>query len=85
MFVILVPILAPIIMGMALGIGNELLAVSPTIIDVETEELCTKDVAKIPMNKDTNGLAVNVINWLAKSPPMNLKEDPINLMLTRKI
>ena len=68
-FVTVVPILAPIIMGIAPFKVTAPPETIPTIIDVVVEELWNKVVAKIPINKATNGSLVVVMISLAKSPP----------------
>ena len=70
-FVTVVPMLAPMIIGTAFSTGNGLsgAATSPTIIEVDTEELCTSVVASTPTINATNGLAVATKNKSSRSPP----------------
>ena len=90
MLVTVVPIFAPMIIGIALLRGKKIMPVLvvalaiPTMIDVVVEELWNMVVAKIPMNKATKGSLVVVIISLAKSPPICFipKESP--LIPTRK-
>ena len=53
-------------------------------IDVVVEELCTMDVARMPMKSPTNGLDVSEIRLSAKPSPNSLKEALIRFMLKRK-
>lgn len=76
-----VPILAPIIIGMAFSILSAPAATIPTTIDVVEEELCTIEVARTPINKPTKGLVVVCINVAEKSFPNNFKESPISCKL----
>jgi len=67
--VIVVPILAPITMGMASGMFMDPLATIATITDVVVELLCTIDVMSKPMNNPTKGLEVTEIIDLMVSLP----------------
>ena len=59
-FVTVVPMLLPMIIGIAFatGSGSVGAATMPTMIDVVTDELCTRVVARTPTISPTNGLAV---------------------------
>ena len=84
-FVMLVPMFAPMIRGMAFPIVSAPVAVSPTITEVVTELLCTIAVAKIPINSAMNGFVVSDTSFSAKSVPNSLNDAPINCMLSRKM
>jgi len=58
MFVTDVPILAPIIIGIADEISKAPLATIPTIIEVVDEEDCIMEVANIPIKRPTTGFVV---------------------------
>ena len=53
------------------------------IVDVVEDELCIREVAKIPMNKPTIGLDVELISVSANPFPNNFKDDPIRSILNR--
>jgi hypothetical protein len=72
--VIVVPILAPIIIGTALDTVNVPAATNPTVIEVVTELDCIIAVASIPMNRPVKGFEVELINTLAKPVPKPLRE-----------
>jgi hypothetical protein len=55
-----------------------------TVMDVTVEELCTSDVARIPMNKPTNGFDVMRSSCSATPCPINLNDSPISSMLVKK-
>lgn len=76
--VTVVPILAPIIIGTALanGRGFSGAATSPTIIDVDTDELCTSVVASTPTKIPTKGFAVRLKKLSRKSVPNSLNPSP---------
>ena len=83
MLVMLVPILAPIIIGMALLIERVPAATKATTIDVVVPELWIILVAKMPMNKPTKGLEVVVIRRWANPSPKPWKVWLIRLILTK--
>ena len=62
MFVTVVPIFAPIIIGIAIENGSLPLATMATINDVVTELLCASVVARIPVTSPRKGLLAAVIN-----------------------
>ena len=70
-FVTVVPMLAPMIIGTAFTIGSGLsgAATKPTIIAVVTDELCTSVVAKIPTIRPMNGLSVAAKKESSSPPP----------------
>jgi hypothetical protein len=69
MLVTVVPILAPIIMGIAPPKFNAPLLTIPTINEVVVDELWKMVVERIPINKAINGLLVVDSIFSAKSPP----------------
>ena len=79
-----VPILAPIMMGIAFVTFNAPPATNPTTIEVVDEEDWTMEVERIPMNRPTNGLVVVAISVSAKSLPNILREVPMSSRLKRK-
>jgi hypothetical protein len=56
----------------------------PTTIEVVEDELWIREVAKMPINKPTNGLEVVAIRVSAKPLPKSFRDDPIKLMLSKK-
>ena len=82
-FVTLVPILAPMITGMAVDTSSAPAATIATVIDVVVDELCTRLVASTPMKSPTNGFAVVMSNRSANPLPNSLIDAPIKLMLTK--
>jgi hypothetical protein len=82
-FVTVVPILAPITIGIALDTFMTPEPTIPTTMEVVVEELWTRLVAKIPINKPTKGLEVVLMRLSAKPSPKHLKATPIRPMLTR--
>ena len=73
MQVTVVPIFAPITIGMAHLTERMPEATKATTIDVVVPELWIILVAKIPINKPTKGLDVVVIRRWAKGSPNPLK------------
>ena len=74
-FVTVVPMLAPIIIGTAPPIERAPVLAIVTMIDVVVEELWNSVVHNIPINKATKGLLVAVRTVFAKSPPKPLMPD----------
>ena len=72
--VIVVPILAPMIIGTALDTVNVPAATKPTVIEVVTELDCIIAVANIPINRPVKGFEVELISILAKPEPKPLRE-----------
>jgi hypothetical protein len=79
-----VPILAPIIIGMALGMVSAPPATRPTTMDVVDDEDWMIDVARIPIKSPTIGFVVVSIRLDANPFPNNFKDAPINSRLKRK-
>jgi len=79
--VMLVPILAPIIIGMALLSERKLLPTRATTIDVEVEELWMMLVDKIPIKSPTKGLFVADIIFSTKSFPKYSNATPRRIIL----
>jgi hypothetical protein len=77
-FVIVVPILAPMMMGIAPGNVSTPPATSPTVIEVVVDELWIILVARMPMRSPTRGLDVVLMRVSAKPFPIILKEDPMS-------
>ncbi len=73
-----VPILAPMIMGMALLTFRTPPPTKPTTIAVVDEEDWIKEVARIPINKPATGLEVVAIRASANPLPNIFKASPIN-------
>jgi hypothetical protein len=69
--------------GMALVTFRAPPATNPTTIDVVVEEDWIREVARIPMNKPTNGLVVVSIRVSARPFPNILRDVPINSKLKR--
>ena len=82
-FVTVVPIFAPSIIGTALATFRIPEPTIPTIIEVVVDELWTRLVARTPINNPTKGLEVVAIRFLAKSLPNPLNAVPIRPMLIR--
>jgi hypothetical protein len=78
--VTVVPILAPITIGIALLMERTPDATKATTMDVVVPELCIMLVARIPMNKPTKGLEVVAIRRWAKPLPKPLKAWLIRLI-----
>ena len=81
--VTVVPIFAPITIGMAHLTESMPDATKATTIDVVVPELWIKLVARIPMNNPTKGLDVVVIRRSAKPLPKPVKAWPIRLIETK--
>ena len=79
-----VPMLAPMIMGMALATVRALLPTSPTTMEVVLEELWTTEVDRMPMKRPTMGFEVPAIKASAKPFPNSFIELPMRSMLRRK-
>ncbi len=77
-FVTVVPMLAPMIIGTALAIGSAFsgAATSPTISEVETEELWTRVVARIPTMRPMNGFSVACEEGVQQSASQGLERVP---------
>lgn len=78
--VMVVPILAPIMMGIAPCRVMTPPATKPTVIDVVVEELWMMLVVNIPMSSPTIGWDVVSIKVSANPFPMSLKEVHISWM-----
>ena len=83
--VMVVPILAPITMGMAFSKLRIPEPTRPTIIEVVVEEDWIMAVARIPIIRPTRGLDVAPKMATAKSLPNNLKAEPSRVMDRIKI
>jgi hypothetical protein len=83
-FVTDVPMLAPIMMGIALLTFKAPPATKPTTIDVVKEEDWTIDVERIPTNSPIKGLVVVVIRASARPWSSILSDAPISSILNRK-
>ena len=70
-FVTVVPMLAPMIIGTAFASGRGFSgdATRPTTIEVVTDELWTSVVASNPTIRATNGFSVALKNACSRSPP----------------
>jgi hypothetical protein len=55
------------------------------VIEVADEELCIRELARIPINKPTIGLFVVINKFWAKLFPNSFREAPIRLILIIKI
>ena len=84
-FVIVVPMFAPITIGMAASMDITPLPASPTINEVVVDELWIILVTRIPVKRPAKGLEYKLISCSAKSLPNSLKEVPVNLIPSRKI
>ena len=84
--VTVVPMLAPITIGIALASGNGFsgAATRATIIEVVTDELCTTVVANSPTTRPTNGFSVAAKKLWIRSSPSRRKPDPSPLTPSRK-
>ena len=71
-FVTVVPMFAPIIIGIAPDNVSAPVLTIPTIREVVVDELWNNVVANIPTKRAIKGLLVVVIIWFAKSPPNSL-------------
>ncbi|GEM_PF-6036909 len=71
-----VPMLAPMINGIAIGMGSPP-ATIPTMMDVTVLELWISAVAATPIIRPTKGLVANANSSLALSPTAALKPSPI--------
>ena len=83
-FVTVVPMFAPIIIGIELAIVRLPLLTIPTIKDVVVDELWKSTVAKIPMNNATKGSLVVVKTVSAKSEPIRFIAEDIPAIPTKK-
>ena len=83
-FVTVVPMFAPIIIGIELAIVRLPLLTIPTIKDVVVDELWKSTVAKIPMNNAIKGSLVVVNTVSAKSEPIRFIADDIPAIPTKK-
>ncbi len=72
-----VPMLAPMIMKTAASISSAPPATIPTMMEVEVEELWTREVARMPMKRAAKGFSVTARTLLAKSLPNILKASPM--------
>ena len=79
-----VPILAPIIMGIAFVTFSAPPATKPTTIDVVEEDDCMIEVTRIPIKRPTKGLVVVSINVSARSFPNIFNDVPISSRLNKK-
>ncbi len=77
MLVTEVPILAPIIIGIALATFKTPPPTRPTTMDVVEEEDWIREVARIPINKPTSGLVVVCIRLVASPLPNIFRDVPI--------
>ena len=84
MLVTVVPIFAPIIIGIAPVKVTAPPETIPTMIDVVVEELWNKVVAKIPMNREIKGSLVVLMISFAKSPPKCFIPEERPLIPTKK-
>lgn len=84
--VTVVPMFAPMIIGTALAIGKASpgAATSPTMSAVDTEELCTMVVARMPTISPMNGFSVAAKKLSSNPPPSDLKPSPKPFTPTRK-
>ena len=80
--VMVVPMFAPIIIGIAPATEMAPPATMLTMMDVVVEELCTIAVARSPMNRPTKGEAVVLRICSEKPVPKSLTEWPIIPMPT---
>jgi len=78
-----VPMLAPMIIGMADDVSKTPPATMPTTIQVVDDDDWIIEVDKIPIKKPTIGLLVVWISDLANSLPNIFSEDPINSRLKK--
>jgi hypothetical protein len=83
-FVTDVPMLAPMMMGMALATFRAPPATSPTTMDVVNDEDWTMEVERIPTNSPIKGFVVVVIRASARPWPSILSDAPISSILNRK-
>jgi len=83
-FVTEVPMLAPMMIGMAWGTDTTLAPTRPTTILVLVEEDWTRTVAKMPTIRPAMGLLVTVKSSPAFLPPSALKAAPIKSRPKRK-
>ena len=82
--VAVVPILAPMIMGMALGRLKTPPPIRATTKEVVKDEDWTRAVASIPIKRPTKGSEVVAMRLRAKSSPKSEAPFPMSLMLKRK-
>ena len=82
--VTVVPMLAPMMMGIALGMVRLLPATRATTIEVVAEELWTTEVERMPATRPTKGLEVISMRVFEKSFPSSLKAPPMVSMLKKK-
>jgi hypothetical protein len=78
-----VPILAPMMIGMAVGTVRAPPPTRPTTMDVVVEELWMTDVVKMPMNRPTKGLEVPLMRLSEKPLPNIFIDVPIMSILKR--
>ena len=83
-FVTVVPMFAPMIIGIAPVKVMAPPETIPTMRDVVVEELWNKVVAKIPINSEIKGSPVAVMMPFAKSPPNCFMPEERPLIPTRK-
>ena len=85
-FVTVVPMFAPMIIGIALARGSGFAgaATRPTIREVETEELCTRVVARTPTIRPMKGFSVARKKESSNPAPSDLNPSPRPLTPTRK-
>ena len=83
--VTVVPIFAPMTIGIALLMERTPDATKTTTMDVVVPELWIILVTRIPMNKPTKGFEVVAIRPSAKGAPKPLKAWLIRLMLIRNV
>ena len=84
MFVTVVPMFAPMIMGTAASTDRTPDPTSPTIVAVDTDDDWTRTVARMPAKRPAIGLATLVNSPSAKSLPKTLMPDSRDLTPTRK-
>ena len=84
--VTVVPMFAPMIMGMAwvTESGLSAAATKPTMVAVVTEELCTSVVARMPTINAVNGFSVAVKNESTNGPLSASNPFPNPLTPTKK-
>jgi hypothetical protein len=83
-FVTVVPMLAPMMRGIAFRTVRASAATSPTTREVVVEELWIRAVAIMPTISPITGSVVLVIRASEKSFPKSLKAAPMSPMETRK-
>ena len=83
-FVIVVPMFAPMIMGTAASMESTPAPTSPTSVAVVTDEDCTSTVARMPANSPASGLSTLSSSPSVKSAPSSLMPASSIEMPTRK-